>query len=398
MPRFFLVVPPSLEEAAHIELLNWWPKLLGPTGGLLGEAPPKVLGIRGGLEFETSLEAALQLNLVLKVPSRVLLRLDEFRCRDFPTLHRKLAREPWRKYFDSAEIEWSVSSSGSRVAIKSRIEETCKDAYKDYCENQPPGKNFFKYKPMVHVRFNDDICTVSLDASGEHLHRRGYRKMVSDAPLRENIAAGLAIYLKEDSGIWGGTFVDPMCGSGVFPLEVALLSRPLRLRRFDFELWRNCPEFLKFENRKRWSKTWSELHAEEKSFTSFAGYDIDEKAIAAAQENAGLAGVSDLIKFEVRDLFSEEVKKKVKPTDMVLCNPPWGERLKLDYLPEEFFTKALTAIEKKYQPKAVGVLVPATTDWKNVKVPPDWRATKKISLDLGGTNVLFRMFLASRDY
>jgi 23S rRNA G2445 N2-methylase RlmL len=183
----------------------------------------------------------------------------------------------------------------------------------------------------IHVRMFQDRCTISLNTSGEHLHKRGYRLLVGEAPLRETLAAG--ILLKAD---WSqhDFFYDPMCGSGTLLIEAALLASnkaPGLQRHFAFE---QAPFFQpsKWERFKREAEA-----AGQKTERRFLGIDVDPDMIRIAKENAARAGVGDLIDFRLADARTFEVPtgyQKAK-SPFVLSNLPYGERLESrDSLPD----------------------------------------------------------------
>ena len=183
---FFLVVSPGFEDLAQFELSRWLPE-------------EKAVICHGGLQLQINLHTGLELNRVLKIPTRILLRLTDFGCRDFPRLFKKISSFSWEESVPiGSQIDFEVSTHGSRLKIKRRIDETCRDGYKSYLKKQGLATSAVRSEPnaelpksTVFIRIFDNVCTVSLDTSGELLHKRGLRKNNSEAPLRETIAAGL---------------------------------------------------------------------------------------------------------------------------------------------------------------------------------------------------------------
>ena len=165
-----------------------------------------------------------------------------------------------------------------------------------------------------------DEVTVALDTTGESLHKRGYRKLTAKAPIAENLAASLIMLTP-----WKGDriLIDPFCGSGTFPIEAAMMAAgiaPGMNREFTAEKWNHLIP----------SKEWYDAVDEAreqinlKIDTDIQGYDIDEKMVAIARENAKLAGVDSLIHFQKRGIDQLSHSKKY---GFVITNPPYGERI-----------------------------------------------------------------------
>ena len=174
-------------------------------------------------------------NLNLRSAHRVLLRIDDFLAQSYPMLFNKTSKIPWELYLPK-QFSIQVSSKTSRLHQHKNIAKTLNDAIQAHLN--PLG-----LKPVlkddaaleIHVRFFQDRCTLSINTSGEHLHKRGYRQLTTEAPIRETLAASLLQTLDLSSFVF---VVDPMCGSGTFPIEAALLSTniaPGLQRTFAFE-------------------------------------------------------------------------------------------------------------------------------------------------------------------
>ncbi len=177
--EFYLIITPGFEELALQELSRW-------DNGLDGEATVS----RGGITLNLkSLEAGFELNRVLKIPTRILLRLSKFGCRDFPKLFKKVSSFEWENWVsDETQLTFQASSHASRLFVKKRIEQTCEEARERYLKSRekdprPPG-----IEQTILVRLDDDVCTLSIDTSGEILHKRGTRPLASEAPIRETMA------------------------------------------------------------------------------------------------------------------------------------------------------------------------------------------------------------------
>ena len=165
---------------------------------------------------------------------------------------------------------------------------------------------------------NDEV-TVSIDTSGAGLHKRGYREKGNEAPLKETLAAGLLLISKWQPKIH---LIDPFCGSGTIVIEAAMMAKnmaPGLNRTFDCEQWPLMGE-----------EAWKLVRKEAEEAVHkdvevmLEGYDIDKRAVAIARQNAELAGVDDIVHFQVRDVKDFSTKHHY---GYIICNPPYGERL-----------------------------------------------------------------------
>jgi putative N6-adenine-specific DNA methylase len=301
--HLFAITAPGLEPVCAAELDR-----LGVTGS---RAFP------GGVAFEGTLGDIYRSNLWLRSASRVVVRLGEVKARDFPELFHRTVRLPWGKFIrPGTALEVRATSRRSRLVHSGRIAETVVTAADRALGRRaaPAGGP----SQLVLARFEDDVCQLSIDSSGELLHRRGYRRQTTRAPLRETLAAGILLLLG-----WDGsqTLVDPLCGSGTLVIEGALLARRLPPggdRRFAFMDWPGFRPGL-----------WQVLHAEAGRVALPAGpvilgADRDAAAIAAARGNAERAGVRNDL--ELRRQPLSDLTAPPGP-GLLVCNPPYGARL-----------------------------------------------------------------------
>ncbi|PLY00282.1 MAG: class I SAM-dependent RNA methyltransferase [Desulfuromonas sp.] len=301
--EIFAVTAPGLEEVCAAEIRN-----------LLGCA---VSITRGGVSFSGGLEELYLANLWLRTASRVLVRIGKVRATDFPQLHRKVKHLPWGRFIktDTPVIVNAVSRR-SRLIHTDRIADTVSAAIgKSLGRATPPPAGDAQ---TVLVRFEDDNCLLSVDSSGELLHRRGYRTEVSQAPLRETLAAGILHLLK-----WDGQrpLADPMCGSGTFLIEGALLAGniPPGLRRtFAFQRWPRYRDGLWQNLVDKAGRDRKEIHI------PLVGCDRDGDVIKMARNNAARVKQQGIIGFKHAAL--EEFMPSAK-AGLVVCNPPYGVRL-----------------------------------------------------------------------
>lgn len=300
---FFVVTAPGLEPLCEEEI--------------------RTLGIKarvsasGGLEFRGGLRELYLVNLWSRTASRVLVRVDEVTARDFPALYQKLRRLPWGRFVKPGQrCDVRVTAHRSRLNHSGRIAQTCQEAIEHVLGRDADGS---EGTATVFLRFVDDRCQVSVDSSGSHLHRRGYRQAHGQAPLRETLAAGSLLACGYDGSL---PLVDLMTGSGTFALEAALIAlrrAPGLTRDFAFMNWPKYRAGL-------WKQLCDEAVRQQLSELPavITAVDSNPKAIAAAQLNLAAAGIGDLI--DLRCCAMQELVP-TGPAGLVICNPPYGERL-----------------------------------------------------------------------
>ena len=283
-----------------------------------------------GCTFRGDIALAYRVCLWSRLANRVLLRLARFDVASAQDLYEGVRRIDWSAHLrpdDTLVVDFSGRGAGidhthfGALKVKDAIVDQFRASH-----GVRPTIDADRPHLRINVRLERGAANVSVDLSGESLHRRGYRQAQREAPLKENLAA--AILLRAG---WpavaeqGGSLVDPMCGAGTLPLEAALMAADVAPG-----LCRDYFGFLSWQQHDR--EVWAELLAEAKGrrdagmdrLPHIVGYDADPRAIDAARANARRAGLKDRLRFEVRDL----VHCDVPPTPgLVVANPPYGERL-----------------------------------------------------------------------
>lgn len=290
----------------------------------------------GKVTFCGDEEAVCRANIFLRTAERVLLKVGKLKAVTFDELFEKIKELPWEEYIPSDGKFWvaKASSVKSRLfspsdiqsIVKKAIVERLKDVY--HMEWFPEtGAEY-----PIRVSFMKDEALVCLDTTGLSLHKRGYRTMVSKAPIKETLAAALILLTpwKKDR-----ILVDPFCGSGTFPIEAAMIAAniaPGMNRSFTAEKWTNVL------GRKYWYEAVDEANdlVHDDIETDIQGYDIDGEIIRAARQNAKAAGVDHLIHFQQRPLAQLSHPKKY---GFLISNPPYGERLEEKSKLPELYTE-----------------------------------------------------------
>lgn len=277
----------------------------------------------GRVTFVGDAEAVARVNICSRTAERVLIKLGSFHAESFEDLFQGTKALPVEEWIpkDGRFFVAKAASVKSKLFSPSDIQSIMKKAMVDRLSGIYGIKWFEEdgadYPFRVFIK--KDQVTVGLDTTGESLHKRGYRKLTAKAPIAENLAAALIMLTP-----WhhDRILVDPFCGSGTFPIEAALMAcnrAPGLYRNFTAEKWSTLPDSV-------WKDAREEAEDEiiVPSDTDIQGYDIDPSVIEVARANAKLAGVEDLIHFQVRPVSELSHAKKY---GFMITNPPYGERL-----------------------------------------------------------------------
>lgn len=278
----------------------------------------------GRVTFEGDMEAVCRANIFLRTAERILLKAGEFKAVTFDELFEKTREIPWERYIPKDGKFWvsKAASVKSRLFSPSDIQSIMKKAMVERMKAFYHVEWFSEEGASYPIRvfLMKDIVTVGIDTSGVSLHKRGYRKLSSKAPITETLAAALIMLTpwKRDR-----IFVDPFCGSGTFPIEAAMMAAnmaPGADRTFTAQNWTNMI------SRKLWRETAEEARelSDPQIKVDIQGYDIDGDAIRIARQNAGDAGVEHLIHFQQRPVRELRHPRKY---GFIVTNPPYGERL-----------------------------------------------------------------------
>ncbi len=295
----------------------------------------------GKVTFSGDLNAICRTNLWLRTADRVLVKVGEFSALSFEELFEKTKALPWEQWIpENAEFPVDGKSIDSKLfsvpdcqaIVKKAVVEKLKQKYKcDWFEETGP-----RYR--IQVALLKDMVTLTIDTSGAGLHKRGYRKLISEAPLKETLASAMILlsFWKKDRVLF-----DPFCGSGTIPIEASLIGlniAPGLNREFDAQSWSIIPK-------EYWDKAQEE--AQDKQIRDFKlriqGTDIDEEVISLARYHAKLAGVEDQIHFQRRP--ASEISSRFEH-GVIIANPPYGERLEDEKSVEKIY-KEMGSIYKE---------------------------------------------------
>lgn len=295
------------------------------------------------VSFDGDEELVYRANYCCRTALRILKTIHTFGLKKQDDLYAQVTEMPWEDFIDAdktmavdAVIHDSVFTNSQYVALKT------KDAVVDRLRNlwgARPSINLDHPDLRIHIHINKETCTVSFDSSGPSLHKRGYRQSTGVAPLNEVLAAGMVILSGWDKR---SPFIDPMCGSGTILIEAAMLAQNIPpgyfRKEFGFQTWNTFnPEL------------WNSVRESENAKISFhplsiKGSDIAPRVIKAAGQNIRFAGLQDVIGLEVCS-FDNSVPFDEK--GIVLMNPPYDERMRLDDI-ITFYKGIGDVLKKKY--------------------------------------------------
>jgi len=298
--EILLVTAPGLEDLLRAEAVE------------KGFRKPKI--IVGGVTIKGDWLAAWRANLDIRGASKVLVRIGSFKANNLGQLEFQLRRFPWGETLRSdVPIRIDATCKESKIYHTGAVIERITTAI----QNDLGVEVSREAEVCIKARIDNNLCTLSIDTSGEMLHKRGHKEAVSKAPLRENLAA---LMLRQCGYTGKETVVDPMCGSGTFIIEAAEIAAALypgRSRAFAFEQLKTFDD-----------EQWQELKNRENNKVStlkFYGSDKDPGAVRMSLANAERAGVVDRTEFQ--QLSAGDLTPPEGEPGLVIVNPPYGERI-----------------------------------------------------------------------
>jgi len=303
-------------------------------------------------------------NIALRTAIRILKPIRTCKIYDEEDLYEAIQKVKWEKYLDvegtfaigAVVNSKNFTSNSHYIALKS------KDAVADYFRHKyskRPNVDLDYPDVKIHVHIQKDWCTISLDSSGDSLHKRGYRSATNIAPINEVLAAGLVLL----SGYSGDeNFIDPMCGSGTILIEACMIAckipANINRKQFAFERWKNYDEDLYFTIQDALLKKITNSHFK------IMGFDKAPSAVSKAKQNVINANLEEFIGVHHVNFFNST--KEVFGNTTILFNPPYGERLNIDV--NEFYKKVGDTLKHNY---------PNSTAWM---ITSDMQALKHVGL------------------
>ena len=369
-PNFeiFLVTLPGLEDMLLAEVREQ------------GFKRPKA--ISGGVLIQGGWPEVWRANLVLRGASKVLARIGEFRAHHLAQLDKHARKFPWADFLSpghSVKVEVSTNRKSEIYhsgAAEQRFERAISETFGARIAERLEDTDI-----LVKVRIARNLVIISLETSGTALHKRGYKQAMGKAPLRETIAA---MTLRACSYKRTEPLLDPMCGSGTYPIEAAEMAGNLmagRERRFTFEHLKSYDAEAVQKMKDDWFTRTPPSH--------FYGYDQNAGAVEAAKANAERAGVGAACQFVVQPLSKLRVPDG--PAGLVMVNPPYGERIGNKKTLLGLYREFGDVMQSRFKGWRVGLvtsdegLAQATKlEWSNIS-PPIPHGGLKIKLYQTGT-------------
>ena len=366
MERFFATCPRGLEQLLAEELQQ-----------LRAE---NIHAVRGGVEFSGDFSLCYRANLESRIASRVLWQVATDRYRNEDDVYRAAYALPWNNWFEPAlTLRVDVSAIRSPLTSLNFATLKIKDAVCDKIRRlsgRRPSVDTRQPDIPIQGHLTDRDFTLYLDTTGEPLFKRGKRIATGDAPLRENLAAGI---LRLAGWVPGMPFLDPMCGSGTFLLEAAQIAldiAPGQGRHFAFEKLKNV-------DKRNWQKLLQQSAARQKAKLPLAiyGSDLSAEVLKAARTNLAAAGLEKVVNLNRANVL--EITAPAKE-GIIVTNPPYGVRLGEQQQLAEFYPKLGDVLKKKF------------SGWRAYLLSADMRLPKLIRLAASKRTPLFNGALECR--
>jgi putative N6-adenine-specific DNA methylase len=351
---FFIQVAPGFEQIALEEIKSKYPHL----SSIFSQ-------VAGGLEGKVLIEVGFSLNQYLKIPNRILLRIDEFKCRDLPKLYNKVKKMDLRFFNYGQEFTFHISANKSRLFDDRKIKQTLIDGLKANYQAYPPKKKVAKMLQQekswnLFCRFQNDNCTLSLDTSGERLGKRGYKKSSGLAPLRENLAAGLWFFMTFDMDLRNKKILDPFAGSGTFLLEAQLFNKKVTTRRFAYQAL---------------SEVTCNQEINKEVSLELSGIELNDDQYECLHKNLSDQDIKATL-FHKNNLEVNE--EHVSQVDIIISNPPYDKRV---HGSSDFWKRDITA-------ERLGILMPPGRHPRF----EDHSLLRELAFSHGGQDVIFKVF------
>lgn len=327
-----------------------------------------------GVMFEGVLETGYRACLWSRVASRVLLQLAQFEAATEQQFHAAVRAMDWRAHIDPVRT-LACEFTGTHPQITHshfgalRLKDGICDSLRD-ATGRRPDVALSRPAVRIHAHANGTQITLSLDLAGEGLHRRGYRQQAGEAPLRENVAAGMLLRMGwPQCAQRGGSFLDPMCGAGTLAIEAALMATeraPGLLRDYfgflgwcghDAALWRRLLDEAR-ERAAAGARAWLAAGATPGAAATIRGSDLDARVLVDARANAQRAGVGDWVQFERADVA--EVRPAGTP-GLICTNPPYGVRLGDDSQAQAAYAALGAVLRARFGGWEAGILAATPT-------------------------------------
>lgn len=356
----FLITIPGLENLAYSELIHKLELLKIPSNSA------KI--VDGGIEFEATHITQIQaLHYYLKIPTKILLRINSFKAKDFPKLYNQLRKIQWKEYIPWVNPELVFSAHESKIFDERKVKKALEDAIKDENIAGAPKEKYkdqsWQQTPEVYIRIQNDEVLVSLNLTGERLDRRGIKTFSTKAPIRESIAS--AIYyasigsLLKKNEVLEINLADLMSGSGTLLFEANEFYKKNN-RDFNFT---SIPLFKSAISQIRKDEV-PIIHTAPVKIVLNIANDLDELAISAFENNQKNYQLEN-VKLSHSDYKTLTIKSDPNHL-IIISNPPYNKRIKTTDDMDTFLFEYLNFLAKS-NPKVFTIITPTTNQLPKIK-------------------------------
>lgn len=377
LASFYLIYPLGLTELGLLELKDKW-ALHYPEENL------EILSVDdGGVLIQVKMLLGFSLNHILKSPTRILLRIAEFKARDFPKLFQKVSKLPWKNLMIGATPAVEVSSTNSRLFDSRKVEKAIQDGIVENYRKQPVKKKYLDHfeanknqdLPKIYYRAVDDMITLSLDTTGEILHKRGDKIFTGLAPIRESLATLLLNALTHELPASDYTLIDPMSGSGTFLIEAHDAYKVNFERAFSYQ---HTPFWIDYALKKAFNE--SLKSRSNPVFKKYMGFEINDEVIKLAKKNTEGRDIT----ISKGDIFKAD--NEVLGQNLVIINPPYGLRVgEKSNINLAYYKDIIENVRRKYAPVRLGIIVPEEYHYS----PKSSECLYRLPFKNGGLPVVF---------
>lgn len=372
---FYLIYPLGLTRLGLLELKEKW-AIHFPSSNL------NILSVDdGGILISVQTLYGFALNHLLRTPTRILLRVAEFKARDFPKLFQKISKLPLKNLMIGGTPEVEVAATNSRLFDSRKIEKAIHDGLLEGYRKQPVKKKYLEHfennkeLPKIYYRAVDDLITISLDTTGEMLHKRGDKIFTGLAPIRENLAALLLKITTNNLSGNGFTLLDPMCGSGTFLIEAYDSCQVNFERSYAYE---HTPLWIDYAQKKAFLDSFKSQS--NPLFNHYQGIEINDDVIIMAKKNIN----GRKIDVKKGDVFDSEVFSLGK--SIVIINPPYGVRVgEKSQIDVSYYEKIISRVRQKFSPERLGIIIPEEYRYH----PKSSELIERVPFKNGGLSVVF---------
>lgn len=321
--------------------------------------------VDGGVDCVGSWKQIYQINLYSRVASRVMIELLRGVCAREDQMYQLAKKASWHQYF-SVNDSIKVQVTGKRTPFKRidilglKIKDAVCDVFREKTGKRPSVDKMFP-DVRIHAFVEGTQARVMLDTSGEALFKRGYRDDTGEAPIRENLAAGLLMLAGYDGS---QAFMDPMCGSGTIAIEAGLIAKnqaPGLYRHFAFEKLTGFQDAL-------WREIKDEaLTAIKAPNQPLNASDVDRQVVKHALSNAQAAGVDDILAFKVQDVTQAKANAS---EGILVSNPPYGIRLEDEHFLRGFYPQVGSLLKQEFHGWTVALISADTSLPTGLRLKP----------------------------